>query len=298
VEEGTVERALRLTDDAYPSRLRDLGDPPAVVFIAGAWQLTRPAVAIVGSRNAQPDACDLARELAASLAGEGIVILSGLARGIDAAAHEGALDAGGSSGAVLGTGLDVVYPRAHESLQKRVRDSIGLLTERFPGSPPTRASFVTRNRLLAALASAVVIVQGADGSGATHTATYARQLGRPVGAIPWDVFEPLGTLPNGLIHRSEATLVRNAEDVLAILNGKRAGEPRSPRRTRSRSMAELSPHEARLLEALGVRARPLDDAARRANLSVAEAGAAFSVLELLGLARREPGGAVRRARGR
>jgi len=309
VVEGTGERVVRLEDDGYPSRLRDLRDPPAVVYLAGAWPPAGPAVAIVGSRSADADGCDLARELAASLANEGVVILSGLARGIDAAAHEGALDAGGLSGAVLGTGLDEVYPRAHASLQERLRSSIGLMTERHPGSPPTRGAFVTRNRILAALADAVVIVQGGDTSGAGHTATYARQLERPIGAVPWDVFERLGTLPNDLIHRRQATLVRNADDVLALLSGEEVSDRppgpsdsrarRTPRReTPSRALAELRPRETLLLAKLGARAVPLEDVARRADLSIAEAGAAVSLLELLGLVRREPGGAVRRARAR
>jgi len=309
VEEGTGARTLRVEEDAYPAKLRELEHPPALVFLAGAWAPAIPAVAIVGSRSAEREACDLAREIAGTLARQGIAILSGLARGIDAAAHEGALDAGGLSGAVLGTGLDEAYPREHAPLQERLRDSMGLLTERSSGAPPTRAAFVLRNRLLAALADAVVIVQAGDGSGATHTTTYAHTLGRPIGAVPWDVFARLGTLPNDLIHRGHATLVRNAEDVLAMLNGERANADekpqggsrrgsRSTRTTATTPIVPLGPRESRLLEALGVRAVPLEDAAHRAELSIAEAAAAFSLLELVDLARREPGGAVRRARGR
>jgi len=308
VGEGTGARVVRLEDDAYPSKLRDLRDPPAEIFLAGAWLAARPSVAIVGSRSADPDGCHLARHLAGSLASEGVVILSGLARGIDASAHEGALDAGGLSGAVLGTGLDEVYPRDHASLQERLRDSLGLMTERRSGSPPTRGAFVTRNRILAALAGAVVIVQGGDGSGAGHTAAYARELGRPVGAIPWDVFDRLGTLPNDLIRRGHATLVRHAEDVLALLEGEAAGgapgrrgspaRGSSSRKASPRDVAALSPRESCLLAKLGARAVPLEDVAHRAGLSIAEAGAALSLLELLGLARREPGGAVRRVRAR
>src|SRR5262249_27158346 len=168
----------------------------------------------------------------------------------------------------LGTGLDGAYPRSNAALQRRLRDSVGLMTERHPKSPPTRAAFVTRNRILAALADVVVIVQGGSGSGATHTATYALELGRPIGAVPWDVFDRLGTLPNDLIRSRDATLVRNAEDVLALLEGGNA-DHRVPRASRSsarratprgispRAMAELSPRETRLLEALGVRPLPL-----------------------------------------
>ena len=307
--EGTGARTLRVEEDTYPAKLRELEDAPATIFLDGAWAPAKPAVAIVGSRSADREACDLTREIAGTLARQGIAILSGLARGIDAAAHEGALDAGGLSGAVLGTGLDQAYPREHARLQDRLRDSLGLLTERPSGAPPTRVAFVLRNRLLAALADAVVIVQAADGSGATHTATYALKLGRPVGAVPWDVFARLGALPNDLIHRRQATLVRNAEDVLAILKGEpeRADEGRPTGRRRGSRSARitatsltvpLGPRESRLWKALGVRAVPLEDAAHRAKLSIAEAAAAFSLLELLDLARREPGGAVRRARGR
>lgn len=291
-------RAVSARDVAYPAGLRDLPLPPPLVFLSGPWNHAGPAVAIVGARNASDDGCDVARAIAGDLAREGIAVLSGLARGIDAAAHEGALDAGGRSGAVLGTGLERCYPVGHRGLQDSLAASIGLLTEQPPGAHPTRGSFASRNRLLAAISDAVLLVQGREGSGALLTAEVARRLGRPIGAVPWDSRDPLGAAPHALIRSGSAVLVRGAEDVLTLL-GKSVGSPTQGARParRARPPAERDPvgeREQRLLRALRERPQPLDAVARQAALSIEEAGAALVLLELLGRARREPGGAVRR----
>jgi len=300
-------RAVCVDDPEYPARLRLLKGAPEVVFLTGRWNLPKRVVTIVGSRSATADACDLAEELAASLARNGIAILSGLARGIDAAAHRGALRAGGLSGAVLGTGLNEVYPPEHVALQRELQASVGLLTERFPGSSPTRSTFAMRNRLLAALADAVILVQAGKKSGALHTTEAAKRLGRKIGAYPWDVFEPLAAGTNEAIRRG-ATLVRGPADVRALLKGKPHSASDAPSRNRRErepkedparvAVAELGPRETMLLHALRRRPQPLESAATQAKLTFAEAGAAFGLLEVLGLACREPGGAVRLTRGR
>jgi DNA processing protein len=305
-------RAVARGDPEYPPRLLDLSAPPPFLYLAGAWNHHGATVAIVGSRHATDDGRDVARSLAADLARGGAAVVSGLARGIDAAAHEGALEAGGRSGAVLGTSLERRYPRGHETLHEALEHSLGLMSELFPGAPASRSTFAARNRLVAALADAVVVVQGREASGALLTVRAAETLGRPVGAVPWDSREPLGAAPHALIRAGRATLVRNAEDVWAMMalgvaggaTGASAPEPgpSGPSRAQpGRSVPPaprptLSGPESRVLAALRDRPQPLDDVAARADLPASEAGASLVALELLGLARREPGGRYRRAR--
>ena len=296
--------------EGYPERLLALRHPPDVVYLGGSWSGAGPSVAIVGARAASGDGIDVARRLAADLAAAGVGVLSGLARGIDTAAHEGAIDAGGRSGAVLGTGLDRAHPRENARLQARLRDSIGLLTEIPPGSAPRPSTFATRNRLLAALADAVVVVQGGGRSGALITAREAAALGRPVGAVPWDCRDPLSAAPHELIRGGQAVLVRHAGDVLELIGAGAGAGPGAPTRGSAAAgaaasdvrpgsalLASLAPEEARLLEALRRHPQPLDAAAARADLSAAAAAAALVTLELRGLAQSLPGGLARLSPG-
>jgi len=303
-------RALPVHDRACPAGLASLAGGPRVVFLAGPWNHPGPLVAIVGARDASDDGCDVAYGLARSLAEQGIAVVSGLARGIDAAAHRGALEAGGVSGAVLGTGLERVYPAEHRDLQRSLAGSLGLLSALLPGTAPTPNTFASRNRILAAISNAVVVVQGRERSGALLTAAAARGLGRPVAALPWDSRDPLGAAPHALIHEGAATLVRGAADVLELLGAEQGpgsrSAPRAVASPASRSApaaprggappggAAMGDREERLWSALRERPEALERAALRAKLSIAEASAAFVLLEIVGRARREPGGAVRR----
>jgi len=286
-------RAVPVQDRACPAGLSSLAGGPRVVFLAGPWNHPGPLVAVVGARDASGDGCDVAYALAHSLAEQGVAVVSGLARGIDAAAHRGALEAGGQSGAVLGTGLERAYPTEHRDLQNALARSLGLLSSLLPGSSPTPKTFASRNRILAAICDAVVVVQGRERSGALLTATAARRLGRPLAALPWDSRDPLGAAPHALIRAGAATLVRGAADVLELLGvEKRLGQPDVP--AAPREVAALGAREELLWSALRERPEALEHAARRAKLTIAEASAAFVLLEILGRARREPGGAVRR----
>lgn len=292
-------RAVRASDAGYPERLRHLAHPPEPLFLAGPWDHAGPHAAIVGSRNATEDGLDVARDLARALAERGVAVVSGLARGIDAAAHGGALQAGGPTGAVLGTSLGETYPRHHADLQMKVARSLGLMSEIPPGDSATKGTFASRNRLLAAIADVVVVVQGREGSGALITARDAARLGRPVGAIPWDSREPLGEAPHGLIRSGAATLVRNADDVMELLGAGGATRPAARRMSRVApiNLEDLPPHEAALHRALRERPLPLDHLADAARLSPSELAVALLALELAGLARRMPGGLARRTRG-
>ena len=252
----------------------------------------------------------MARELAGALCERGAAIVSGLAQGIDAAAHGGALDAGGLTGAVLGTPLQEIYPREHVELQGRVARSLGIMTEIPPDGFATRNTFAARNRMVAAMGDVVVVVQGALNSGALITAEEAARLRRPVAALPWDSREPLGEAPHALIRSGRATLVRNADDVLELMGRKAPesgvslgnGEDKFPTgNTASRRLApnvaiplHLTPIEAALYRALRERPLPLDHLASAASLTASDLSIALLALELRGLARRMPGGLARR----
>ena len=299
-------RAVPPEDPTYPRGLRDLdklerndslrpdarvhrGRIRPTVFLRGSWSSER-TVAIVGSRRATLDGVRVARELAASLAERGVAVVSGLAQGIDAAAHEGALDVGGRSGAVLGTSIEDCFPASHARLQERLAGSLGLMTEVFPGSPSSQRSFSERNHLLAAISDLTVIVQGDGKSGALITTGAARAMERPVGAIPWDIYEALSAASHRLLHDGHAVLIRGPEDALALLGIE--SDPRGAKH--AARLPELDAVEARALAAIGRVPRSFDEIAAASGLTAAELGAAFLKLEILGLARREPGGRVRR----
>ena len=203
--------------DAYPAALRDLVDPPPAVFVRGTLlESDKTAVAIVGSRRATPYGLRVARTLATDLARAGVTIVSGLARGIDAAAHEGALAAGGRTIAVLGSGLQNVYPPEHAGLLDQVVESGAAVSEFRPDAPPARANFPRRNRLVAALGLAVIVVEAATRSGAMNTVGHALDLGRTVMAVPGPVHESVaqGTLR---MLQDGAAPVGSAADVFAAL---------------------------------------------------------------------------------
>ena len=306
VQDAGSARVAAPDDPGYPSALRDLAKladahdsgirrhrPLPSVYVRGPWDAEH-AVSIVGSRAATIDGVRVARELAQALAKRGIAVVSGLARGIDAAAHEGALEAGGRSGAVLGTPLDRAFPRSHARLQERLASSLGLMTELAPGASTYKGAFSTRNHLIAAITDATIVVQGNKTSGALITARAALAMGRPIGAIPWDIYEPLGAAPLGLLHDGLATVIRSDRDVLALL-GLDGPEHEVPRGRAA--PASLGAAASRALAAIGRVPRLFDEVAAASGLTAAELNAALFELEMLGLARREPGSRLRRAGG-
>ncbi len=199
----------------YPQRLIDLNDPPRSLWVSGKIPV-EPAAAIVGARSADAAGLSFARALAMGLARAGVVVVSGGARGIDQAAHTGALDGGGKTIMVLGCGLEVDYPRGSETLRRGVATTGAVVTELPPDTTPRPAHFPRRNRIIAALAEVVVVVQGGERSGALITARLAKALGRPVLAVPGRPGAPLTRAPHGLL-RNGAGLVEHAADVLACM---------------------------------------------------------------------------------
>jgi DNA processing protein len=278
----------------FPDGLADLGDPPAALFSTApdlAWVGESPAVAVVGTRRPSPYGLEMAQTLGRELAAAGIVVVSGLALGIDAAAHRGALEAGGRPLAVLAGGPDVPYPARHRRLYEQVRDAGAVISEMGPRRRAYRWSFPARNRIMAGIAGMTVVVEAADPSGSLITAEFAGQLGRPVGAVPGRATSRMAAGSNALL-RDGARVVCGAGDVLEELLGPaahaREAEPRK---------APGDPPLRRLLDAVEG-GHDLDAAASAAGLSAGDTRGALARLEAEGYLIRDGLGSYARAAGR
>ena len=204
-------------DIRYPAALAAIHDPPPTLFIKGQIEALRtPSVAIVGSRVASPYALEVSRRLGADLARRGICVVSGMARGVDSAAHRGALEAGGVTIAVFGCGVDIIYPREHAALADRICERGALVSEFPPGMPPRKPNFPQRNRIISGLSLAVVVVEAAEGSGSLITADFALEQGRAVLAVPGNVLGGRNYGAHALL-RDGAKLVECADDILEEL---------------------------------------------------------------------------------
>lgn len=283
--EGVAERALRLGQTIvglgaaqYPASLAAIFDPPPVLFMRGAISEGRRRVAVVGARGATPSGRSIARDLACGLARHGIEVVSGLARGIDGSAHEGALLGGGSTLAVLGSSVDIIYPGEHKDLAARIEGGRGaVISELPPGTPPQPSQFPSRNRIIVGLSEAVIVVEAGSRSGASITARVALDEGRDVLAVPGRPGDPLAYGPNALI-RDGATLIRGLEDVLEHLKIEAA-----PPKTLS------SPPDKILQQLKNSAAKSVDQLAVDTGLAPPELMARLSELELDGRIERLPG---------
>jgi DNA processing protein len=209
--------AIAWSHPDYPALLASITDPPAVLWVAGSLEALRlPAVAIVGSRAGSPYALAVAEHLAADLATRGIVVVSGLARGVDSAAHQGALSAGGATVGVLGCGADVIYPGEHRRLAAEMRGRGALLSELVPGTPPLPHFFPLRNRIISGLSRAVVVIEAGEKSGSLITARLALEQGRDVLAVPGNVLNGRNRGGHALL-RDGAKVVETADDILEEL---------------------------------------------------------------------------------
>ncbi|MDQ1559974.1 MAG: processing protein [Pyrinomonadaceae bacterium] len=211
---------LILDDGTYPALLREIADPPVTLYVRGEWAacLDAPCVAIVGSRRCSTYGQNVASMLARDLAARGVTVVSGLARGIDAAAHRGALEAGGRTVGVLGTGVDEVYPRDHKKLSEEILTKGGALVSQFPlGTPPIPENFPYRNRIISGLSLGVVLVEAAENSGSLITARLAMEQNREVFAVPGNVTSRNSFGTNYLIKGAGAKLVQQWQDVAAEL---------------------------------------------------------------------------------
>jgi len=268
---------LVLGDADYPPRLLATADPPLLLWLQGQRELlSSPSIAIVGSRNPTPQGEDNARAFARALAQAGYAIVSGLALGIDAKAHEGALDGRGATIAVVGTGLDRVYPRRNEALAARILEGGGLIVSEYSlGTPVMQANFPRRNRIIAGLAQGCLVVEAAVQSGSLITARLAVEANREVFAIPGSIHSPQSRGCHALI-RQGAKLVESAEHVLEEL-------PALAQATVAVPEADDVPHEQQaLLDAMGFDPVSLDALMARCGWPAAELNAALLELELDG----------------
>ncbi len=306
--ESVGARLVACADEEYPGELLDLFDPPACLFVRGTpLPELEPRVAVVGARNCSPGGSEAARSLGRELAGAGVHVVSGAARGIDAAAHRGALTAGrlragegpgalgpsvgpercGASVAVLGCGIDVAYPRQHRGLLEDIARAGAVVSEYPPGVPAQPFRFPARNRIIAALSMAVVVVEGAPGSGSMITADHALDIGRDVFAFPGAVSSALAAVPLALI-REGAVMIRGADDLFADLRL----QP-SPRAQVDGRLHQMSTSERAVWDALAT-ASPADRLSEATGLSLGDVLSALLRLEMRRLVRQVSGRYERR----
>ncbi|MBI2308327.1 MAG: DNA-protecting protein DprA [Rhodocyclales bacterium] len=285
------QQILNLADAAYPQALLDIPDPPTLLYVRGrAELLAQPALAIVGSRNATPQGEGNARAFAAALAAEGLAVVSGLALGIDAAAHRGALEAGGTTIAVIGTGADRLYPARNQVLALEIAER-GAIVSEFPlGTPAAAANFPRRNRIISGLSRGVLVVEAAVESGSLITARLAGEQGREVFAIPGSIHSPQSRGCHRLL-RQGAKLVETARDILEEL-----GNPVEHTRGRSRQAAAPQESDAaiRLLDHAGFDPVTIDDLVGRSGLTADALSVILLQLELDGRVASLPGGRYQR----
>jgi DNA processing protein len=294
---------LTLGDPHYPSSLLDTADPPVLLYVKGNCALlNQPALAMVGARSASPQGVANAEAFARSLSTTGLTIVSGLALGIDAAAHRGALaEPGGTTIAVIGTGADRIYPARNKALAHEIAARGAIVSEYPLGTPPLPHNFPRRNRIIAGMARGVLIVEAAMGSGSLITARLANECGREVFAIPGSIHSPLARGCHRLI-RDGAKLVETAQDVLDELSwGSACAPPGSfapPGQMAScgaaEALASLPAETARVLDAVGHDPVELDTIAQRSGLTLDALYAILLPLELDGHISRLPGGRFQR----
>lgn len=286
-------------DDRYPLRLGDLTQVPPYLYLEGELPSLDRVVAIVGTRVADEEALDFTRNLSASLASEGMIVVSGGALGIDGAAHEGALEAGAPTVAVLPIGLDRLYPRAHRVLFGRIAQSGCLVTEVDEGAHIQKGRFLARNRLIAAIADLTIVVQAPARSGALSTARHALRLGREVFAVPASPWDPRGSGNLDLL-RAGARICTAAADVLSgSASAPEEFSSPEPNKTQdSPDFGNLSPIDQQILEALGGRARHPDDLCARTGIPAVRVQQSMLTLLVRGLVEERPGGRFRSCRAR
>lgn len=288
---GADRQVLTLADPAYPPLLLQTADPPLLLYVRGdASRLVQRAVAVVGSRHATPQGLANARAFGAALSEQGLVVVSGLAQGIDAAAHEGALSGAAGTVAVVGTGPDRVYPARHGSLADRIAAHGALISEFAPGTPPLPENFPQRNRLIAGLSLGTLVVEAALQSGSLITARLAAEAGREVFAIPGSIHAPQAKGCHALLKQG-AKLVETAQDILEELGPRTARQAVLPLQDAADAP---DPTGDPLLQALGQEPVTLDALMGRTGLPAADLMARLMALELQDQVARLPGGLYQR----
>lgn len=271
---------LTWDDPAYPRRLREIDQSPPVIYYLGEiLDEDQWAVAIVGTRRSSSYGRQVAKELAETLAGQGITVVSGLARGIDAVAHRAALQVGGRTIAVLGSGVDNIYPPEHRNLAQQVMVQGAIISDYPPGTPPEGPNFPPRNRIISALSQAVVVVEAGSRSGALITAAFAAEQGRSVFAVPNGIYAPQSKGANTLIHEG-AQILLSPQDLLETLNLVQVNQQRT-----ARLVLPADATEATIYELLGREPLHVDEIRAHSELPIEKISAALTLMELKGMVR-------------
>lgn len=273
-------QVLTWMDDTYPQRLKEIEQPPPVLYLRGALSVEDSwAVAIVGTRRVTPYGRQVTEEIASFLAANGITIVSGLARGVDAIAHQAALKAGGRTLAVLGSGVDKIYPPENRSLAEKIFEHGAVMSDYVPGTSPEASNFPPRNRIISGLSMAVIVVEAGETSGALITAEFAAEQGREVFAIPGNILAPQSKGTNKLIQRGAHPLL-SANDVMEALNLSRVGQQKA-----ARKVLPADEVEAKLLESIGEEPIHVDEIRNQTGLPVEKVSATLVMMELKGMVR-------------
>lgn len=271
---------LTWLDETYPQRLKEIEQPPPVLYVRGELSTEDEwAVAIVGSRRVTPYGRQVTEEITSFLAGNGITVVSGLARGVDVIAHKAALKAGGRTLAVLGSGVDRIYPPENRSVAEQIFEHGAVLSDYALGTPPESSNFPPRNRIISGLSMAVIIVEAGQTSGALITAEFAADQGREIFAVPGNIYAPQSKGTNKLIQQGALPLL-SASDIMQALNLTRVGQQKAARKA-----LPADDVEAKLLTAMGEEPLHVDEIRNQTGLPVEKVSATLVMMELKGMVR-------------
>lgn len=283
--QNACDYILTWNDAEYPRRLRQIPHPPPVLFIKGSLtESDEWAIAVVGTRRASAYGKESARTLVTELVRNQITIVSGLARGIDAAAHVAALDAGGRTLAVLGHGIDTIYPPEHANLAQMIVERGAVISDYPVGTKPDAANFPPRNRIISGLSIGVLFVEGDETSGAMITCDFALEQDREVFAVPGNIFRRESRGPNKLIRQSGAKLVTQVQDILEELNLTMVAEQQA-----TRAVVPSNDTEAVLLKYLSADPIHIDELRQQSGMPIAQVSSSLALMELKGMVRQMGG---------
>ena len=275
---------LTWEDELYPPRLKEIEQPPPVLYTRGEITMEDHfAVAIVGTRRITPYGRQITEELASFLAGQGITVVSGLARGVDAVAHSAALKAGGRTIGVLGSGVDKIYPPEHLQMAEKMMKQGAIVSDYAVGTPPDASNFPPRNRIISGLSMATVVIEAGETSGALITAEFAAEQGREIFAVPGSILAPQSKGTNKLIQNGAHPLL-TPQDLLQALNLTRAGEFKAARKA-----IPADALEAQLLTELSAEPKHVDEIRNSTGLPIERVSATLTLMELKGMVRQVGG---------
>ena len=277
-------KILTWEDAAYPQRLKEIEQPPPVLYVRGEYLPDDLyAVAIVGTRRVTAYGRQITEELSAYLASNGITVVSGLARGVDAIAHQTALKAGGRTIGVLGSGVDKIYPPEHRQLAQQMMGQGAIVSDYAPGTPPDASNFPPRNRIISGLSLAVVVVEAGETSGALITAEFAAEQGREIFAVPGSILAPQSKGTNKLIQKGALPLL-SINDLMQALNLTRMGEHKA-----ARKMIPADETERRVMSILSAEPLHVDEIRNQTELPIEKVSATLALMELKGMVRQVGG---------